>query len=214
MPCRALTARRFAAADFSSILDKRTVTAVTYSGVPLAELSSTPRGKTLTWLARQIDAKRHPGAQIEDAVAGVRVNGAKRGQSSTPYDWQRDGKRIACKSAQLNWDQTSRRWRLQFSNVKLAFGDAPAAFDELLLAAYTPRGVYLYRHDLRLGVSTRGKSTAATGHYIKLYGPQHEEDCDAARSAGGWRTPDLAVSLARASSTCFFAASSPSLLGP
>ena len=33
-----LTAPRFAASDFASILDKRTVTAVTYSGMPLAEL--------------------------------------------------------------------------------------------------------------------------------------------------------------------------------
>ena len=54
-------------------------------------------------------------------------------------------------------------WKLLFQDVKLAYGDAPAAFDELLLAVYTPRGVYLYRHDLRLGVSTRGKKTAAAG---------------------------------------------------
>ena len=56
----------------------------------------------------------------------------------------------------------------------------PPRLDELLLAAYTPRGVYLYRHDLQLGVATQGKSTAATGHNINLYGPRQEEDCDAA----------------------------------
>ena len=135
---------------------------LTYSGVPLAELSGVPRGKTLTSLARQIDAERHLGAQIADAVAGVRVDGGKRAQVNAPYDWQRNGKRIACKSSQLTWDKSNRYWQLLFNNVKLAYGYAPAAFDELLLAAYTPRGVYLYRHDLRFGVTTHGKRTAAT----------------------------------------------------
>ena len=97
-PLCALTAPRFAAADFSSILDKRTVTAVTFSGVPMAELSLASRSKTLTWLARQIDAERHPGARIEDAVAGLSVDGGKRGQNKAPYSWQRDGKRIACRA--------------------------------------------------------------------------------------------------------------------
>ena len=97
-PLRAYAAPRFAAADFASILDKRTVTAATYSGVPLAELAGVPRGKTLTWLARQIDAERHPGARIEDAVAGLSVDGGKRGQNKAPYSWQRDGKRIACRA--------------------------------------------------------------------------------------------------------------------
>ena len=179
-PLRAHSAPRFPAADYASILDRRTVTATTYSGVPLAELSTVPRAATLTLLARRIDAELHPGAQIEDAVAGLRVDGGKRGQNSAPYGWQRDGKRIACKGAQLTWDKSKRYWTLQFSNVKLAHGDVPAAFDELLLAAYTPRCVYLYRHDLRLGVSTAGKETAARGHQIAVRGPSGESDWAAA----------------------------------
>ena len=59
--------------------------------------------------------------------------------------WQRDGQRISCKGAQLTWEASRRYWSLMFNNVKLAYGDAAAAFDELLLAAYTPRGVYVYR---------------------------------------------------------------------
>ena len=86
-------------------------------------------------------------------------------------------------STQLKWDKPNRCWWLQFSSVKLAYGDAPAAFDELLLAAYTPRGVYVYRHDLQLGVSTQGKETTARGHTIVLVGPKYEEDCDAALKA-------------------------------
>ena len=40
-------------------------------------------------------------------------------------------------------------WVLHFSGVKLAYGDAPLAFVELLLATYTPHGVYVSRHNLR-----------------------------------------------------------------
>ena len=92
-----------------------------------------------------------------------------------PYDWLRDGRRVACKSAGLTWDAGTRRWKLLFQSVKLGGEGEEAAFDELLLAAYTPRGIYLYRHDGRLGVSTNGKETAATGSVIKVLGPCGEE---------------------------------------
>ena len=59
---------------------------------------------------------------------------------------------------------------LQFQAVK------PDACDELLLAAYTPEGVHLFQHDRRAGLSTHGKSTAATGKQIVFYGPKHEPD--------------------------------------
>ena len=46
-PLRAHSAPRFPATDYAGILDRRTVTATTYSGVPLAELSAAPRAATL-----------------------------------------------------------------------------------------------------------------------------------------------------------------------
>ena len=48
---------------------------------------------------------------------------------------------MACKSAQLRRDTHSRYWKLQFNSVKLGGEGTVAAFDELLLAAYTPRGI-------------------------------------------------------------------------
>ena len=86
------------------------------------------------------------------------------------YDWQRDGRRVACKGAQLKWNGGNQRWELKFSAVKLD------ACDELLLAAYTPEGVHLFQHDRRAGLSTNGKSTAATGKLITFYGPRNEPD--------------------------------------
>ena len=111
-------------------------------------------------------------------MAGESVDGTRRAQDlQAAYDWQRDGRRVACKSAQLRWNSFDERWMLQFTNVKLATaGGRDAAFDELLLAAYTPEGVHLFRHDLRAGVSTSGVSTAATGKQIVFYGPSHEPD--------------------------------------
>ena len=101
----------------------------------------------LTGYARRCDADEHPGAVIENAVAGEDVNGNPRGQNKAAYDWQRDGRRVACKSAQMRWNDSSQRWMLQFHTVKLD------ACDELLLAVYTPEGVHLFRHDGRAGLS-------------------------------------------------------------
>ena len=83
---------------------------------------------------------------------------------------------MACKSAQLVREASGRYWKLPFIRVKLGGEGTEAAFDELLLAAYTPRGIYLHRHDGRLGVTTSGKATAATGSRINVCGSYDEAD--------------------------------------
>ena len=158
------------AAAFAGELAYRTVTASTFAGAPLASHDAVTRGKVLTGYARRCDADEHPGAVIEDAVAGEAVDGRRQAQNQAAYDWQRDGRRVACKSAGLIWDDSSPRWMLLFSAVK------PDACDELLLAAYTPEGVHLFQHDRRAGLSTHGKGTAATGKRITFYGPSNERD--------------------------------------
>ena len=100
------------AAAFAGELAYRTVTASTFAGAPLASLTGDTRGKVLTGYARRCDADEHPGAVIEDAVAGEDVNGKRRGQNQAAYDWQRDGRRVACKSAGLTWDDSLQRWKL------------------------------------------------------------------------------------------------------
>ena len=165
------------ASHFERELGYRTVTATTFAGVPLASHDSVTRGKVLTAFARCHDAELHPGATFEDAVAGEDVSGRRRGQHQAAYDWQRDGRRVACKGAQLAWNRDKEYWKLQFRDVKLATaGGRDAAFDELLLAAYTPEGLHLFRHDLRAGVSTSGVSTAAVGKVINFDGPKYERN--------------------------------------
>ncbi|CAE8585313.1 unnamed protein product [Polarella glacialis] len=72
----------------------------------------------------------------------------------------------------MTWDKANRYWRFHFSEVKLKKEDAAASeFDELLLALYTPRGIYVYRHDLKHGLSAAGVKTAISGSGINVYGP-------------------------------------------
>ena len=84
--------------------------------------------------------------------------------------------RVTCRGAQLTW--SGGRWWCQFTNVKLS---APASakangFEQLLLALYTPCGVFMFKHDLRTGVTTNGKRTAENGYQIQVCGPSRQRD--------------------------------------
>ena len=150
-----------------------------YEGVPLAGLSAAARGAILESLVRRVDADYlHNDADISNAVAGLGARGRGIHHTQAAYDYLRDGQRIECKSAQIRWDRGMKRWKVEFQSVKFAFKDARSegAFDELLLAMYTPLGVYIIRHDHRLGIATSGVRTACRGHHIRLSGPAHQED--------------------------------------
>jgi len=149
----------------------------------LADCTGTVRGMLLRRVVRRLDeAWLHRDAAFEDAVAGKCVNGNSRAQHQAGYDWLRDGRRVACKSTQLIWTDAD-GWRLRFSDVKLPTSEREAPFDELLLAAYTPEGVHLFRHDLRTGASSNGKITAMNGQSIQVYGPKREPDWRVALAA-------------------------------
>ena len=156
----------------------------------LSDCSGAARGNLLTAIAREVDQRLHPAAAVADPLPGIRMDGKLRGSHQAVYSWRRDDARIACKGAQLKWDRASRCWEARFSNVKLGYAGSrpssgevlarPREFDELLLALYTPRAIYVYRHDLLLGVTRAGKRTASSGHHIKLRGPRGEEEWSSA----------------------------------
>ena len=126
-------------------------------------------------------------------MAGVTAGGARRAVHQAEYGWRRDGRRVACKSAQLIWDVGGERWRLLFANIKRD------AFDELLLAAYTPEGVYLFRHDERRAAAAstaagRAAPPARGSKQIAFAGPREQADWRHAldsmltkMEAKGWR---------------------------
>jgi len=133
------------------------ITAIAFDGVPLADCSPQVRGDLLMKLASKVDAQLHPDSVFEEANPGYRADGRFRGDREALYHWRRDGKRVACKSSQIAWDNSKNCWRLNFQNIKLE------SCDELLLMVYAPSGCYLYRHDVYSGMSTKGVLTRVCG---------------------------------------------------
>eukprot|EP00310_Coccolithus_braarudii_P001356 CAMPEP_0183359098 /NCGR_PEP_ID=MMETSP0164_2-20130417/51204_1 /TAXON_ID=221442 /ORGANISM="Coccolithus pelagicus ssp braarudi, Strain PLY182g" /LENGTH=406 /DNA_ID=CAMNT_0025533137 /DNA_START=80 /DNA_END=1300 /DNA_ORIENTATION=- len=168
--------RRFQAADFADFFERRSVTAQAYAGAPLADDPGYLRNKVITVVMRQLEAEWHPCAAIEEAEPGFGEDGRLRAQNQAPYSWKRNGRRVKCKTARLSWSPGNQRWKLQFSRVQMGVDGVKAEFDELLLVSYTPRGLYVHRHDGRLGVSTSGKTTAVRGGEIAVAGPVGETD--------------------------------------
>lgn len=160
----------------------RQQTAAAFEGVPLSDCSVAARAELLELLVRRIDRGwLHTTARFGEPLwpqsGGDRGATTKR-RGKPEHVWTRDERRIACRSTQLLWDKTHRFWKLQFTGVKLPLEGVrdEAPFDELLLAAYTPAGIYVHRHDLRAGVAKNGKQTATTGHRIRFYGPRGVEE--------------------------------------
>eukprot|EP00933_Yihiella_yeosuensis_P069531 TRINITY_DN7617_c0_g1_i3.p1 TRINITY_DN7617_c0_g1~~TRINITY_DN7617_c0_g1_i3.p1 ORF type:complete len:414 (-),score=37.51 TRINITY_DN7617_c0_g1_i3:198-1439(-) len=152
-----------------------------YGDHALARMSGTRRGKILENVVRSAISKCDPNVVIEDPDLGQTVNGVCRGQAQAEYDWKSDGRRVECKSAMLTWREGQRRWGFTMSSVKLPlerFRDH-AIFDELMLALFTPRGIYVYAHDMRFGVTASGKVTASRGHNIHFRAPCHSSWSDA-----------------------------------
>ena len=166
----------FTASTFSDLLTGGSIADAVYAQCPLGLSPGVIRNRALTDFARRCDAELwHPHSLIEDATPATTASGTRRPTLS--YDWLRDDERIACKSARLAWDERKRHWKLAFSSVRLPLA-APRiyAFDELLLAAFTPEGVVVFRHDMTAGVSTAGASTSTSGYAITFVGPRGEAD--------------------------------------
>ncbi|CAE8589192.1 unnamed protein product [Polarella glacialis] len=138
----------------------------------MADLSSKARGDCLGALARAVDSMFHPAGMVKDANSGA-------------FAWLRGGARIKSKSAQLCWSRSEKCWYICFVDIKLqAFGIREmATFDELLLALYTPRGLFIYKHDLEFAASTNGVRTATSGHRVTIRGPKGEENWQVALEA-------------------------------
>ena len=50
-----------------------------------------------------------------DAIAGTNIAGRKRGRNSTtPYDFRPNDRRVEVKSSILKWDKSTRRWAAEW----------------------------------------------------------------------------------------------------
>lgn len=150
-----------------------------YTGAPLEKLCPLARGMKIKNVARQIDLLIH-GDAFTDCSVPI-SDSRKYRHERAEYDWCRDGSRIRCKSAQLCWEDRRRGWGVFYGSVKLKSeeGSHPP-FDELWLAIYTPRGLYIYRHDLQFHVASVGLQSFYGARSISLRGPVGENDWSAA----------------------------------
>eukprot|EP00747_Dinoflagellata_sp_TGD_P013826 gnl/TRDRNA2_/TRDRNA2_122917_c0_seq1.p1 gnl/TRDRNA2_/TRDRNA2_122917_c0~~gnl/TRDRNA2_/TRDRNA2_122917_c0_seq1.p1 ORF type:complete len:174 (+),score=14.87 gnl/TRDRNA2_/TRDRNA2_122917_c0_seq1:46-522(+) len=126
-------------------------------------------------VVRAVDAELHPHSRYADAIDDDSWSSGRRKSKTPQCDWLRNEHRIECKSAQLSWNEYMKTWRVCFSGVKFSPNERlPHAFDDLLLALYTPRGIHVVRHDFLLGKSQNGTATAAIGNLIVMSGPRRE----------------------------------------
>ncbi|CAK0811699.1 unnamed protein product [Prorocentrum cordatum] len=147
-----------------------TRTADLYQGLPLAHLIPKSRGEVLAIAARSIIADLGHADRAADPVPGRCVNGRQRPQHQAEYDWLCNGRRIECKSSQLQFNRSCSSWLFQFHGVKLALQAhrVQDAFDDLVLVLYSPCRIYIYRHDLTTGLSTAGIRTSSRGHSVTI----------------------------------------------
>ena len=142
-----------------------------YSGIPLADFSHCARGLRLQQVALAIDQMLHPCSTFNRDDGSFGANA----------DWLRDCVRVEFKSSRLSWHSAKRNWRCQFRCIKFASSSPecqarPAAFDELWLGLYSPRGLTFLQYGGRIGRSTAGVETDLAGHSI-LVGGTHGQEC-------------------------------------
>ena len=141
-----------------------TVTQQAYVGVPLSTLSN--RGDILERVVRRF-LEHSTGNSTADPVLGTNISGKKRGRNNAPYDFLLGDRRVEVKSAQLCWNKWHGRWEAIWFHIK------PIEHDDLYLALYTPSGVFIFKHDGKFGISTRGKAQATTGGVVQVPSPSH-----------------------------------------
>eukprot|EP00933_Yihiella_yeosuensis_P005248 TRINITY_DN109728_c0_g1_i1.p1 TRINITY_DN109728_c0_g1~~TRINITY_DN109728_c0_g1_i1.p1 ORF type:complete len:401 (-),score=36.91 TRINITY_DN109728_c0_g1_i1:117-1319(-) len=149
-----------------------------YGNHPLATMSTTRRGRILERTTRSVMASMQPEMKIEDPEHGTNVNGGRRGNHQTTYDWKANGRRVECKSSMMTWHRGRRMWGFNYAGVKLPFENIRkhALFDELLLTLFTPRGIYIYAHDLTFRITARGKATAINGYNIRIFAASNQHN--------------------------------------
>eukprot|EP00933_Yihiella_yeosuensis_P042438 TRINITY_DN3700_c0_g1_i1.p1 TRINITY_DN3700_c0_g1~~TRINITY_DN3700_c0_g1_i1.p1 ORF type:complete len:411 (-),score=41.89 TRINITY_DN3700_c0_g1_i1:147-1379(-) len=169
-------------AQVEHFLSEKSTSGHIYGDHPLATMSSSRRGRILESVTRSAMAQLESTSILEDPDFGETVHGVCRGLHRAQYDWKVNGMRVECKSAMLTLCKTRKRWGFRMKSVKLPFEGYRdhAPFDNLLLALFSPRGIYIYAHDLACGVSACGEATGIAGFNISIMAPKSEQCWSAA----------------------------------
>lgn len=158
------------AEHFKPMLEKlETTTFKVYRGLPLADVPEYTRDAVLTHLAHALDNELNPSA----AISAVEIDdtGANGGCAASEVDWLRGETRVLLRTSMLDYKGLKGGWRIYMCDLKI--DPRNPTFDELWLAIYTPKGVYIYQHDMVTALK-RDKERASS--YMKLAVPGHVAD--------------------------------------
>lgn len=139
-----------------------------YCEVPLSLMSPQLRGRRVERMVMDVDRLTHPNSTFAEPATEDTIGGRIRGRNMASCDWIRDEKRIEVKHSQLSFYKRGSYWRCAFQAVK------HACFDELLLVAYSPRGLDIFKHDGYYGVWDAGVRTETEGRSIVVRGCAHD----------------------------------------
>jgi|TARA_B100000524_G_scaffold51965_1_gene24429 hypothetical protein len=165
-PCTRLALIRFSDELFTRVLAKRPPwisTTSVYSalplGIPLGTLGQGARTKAIVEVVRRIDER------LDGTQAGC------EGGAECEHSLQK-----SLEIGMLDFKRKQSRWVAEWNNARVPNRMASNA-SELRLALYTPRGIYLYRHDLKLGVAQQAKAKGGIIRptQISVYGPKGVE---------------------------------------
>jgi hypothetical protein len=114
--------------------------------MPLFPLSRSSRGDVADRLLQGHLCRK--GCDIQPAPPAVCVNGASTGTHRTPCDFVVDGKRAESKAAMMDWDDTNKRWRIEFHRIE------KSKHDLLYISFYSPSAMHVVLYDHRASTST------------------------------------------------------------
>ena len=172
------------ASRFKHIWEAETETEAIYKGSPLLTMSNKLRGSAIGEYTWKVLKELYPEAKLEKPERGLDCNGKTRCQGAEPYDLLLNGQRVEVKSSLLLWDRSNHRWKVTLSDIKVTSrkGETAGACDRLFIWLRAPSMLFLYEHDMSLGMSCSGRGTAVHGHQVQLYGSTKAEDWAAAMS--------------------------------
>lgn len=143
-----------------------------YQETPMAFINGAARGNLIQHLVFEVDRHLHATSIFSLPLGEETYLGPRRvrNSSNATTDWIRDGIRIETKHAKLCFNAGAQRWQCMFQAIKKDL------FDELLLAIYSPMGVFIFLYSTSLRLTSSGTHGEYLGHSLCLRGPAHELD--------------------------------------
>ena len=148
--------------QFKHILEDVGHTVPMYNGHLLSRLNHHRRGLLLEKWARYVLQDKYPMSVLKDPQPGTRIDGRSRGLCHAEYDFLLDGRKIEIKSAMLSSNDGKDYFvRFYRTNLQHLSSSSEPKYDDLYLVFFSPKHIFLLKHDLQTGIS--GSSVIVAG---------------------------------------------------